>query len=127
MPVRGRGGDAMLVHRSFQMKITDTAGRSMLVDLVYKDPQTGWLVASEHKLKGRGTKYVAVPHGEWAIRICSMLGADVIVHENGKRLIVTSVPNMTQHITADGEGRAFTFAAESDQTKGAAVTDEKVH
>jgi hypothetical protein len=109
------------------MKITDTAGRSMLVDLMYKDPQLGWLKASDHKLKGRGTTYVAVPYGEWAIQICSMNGADVLVHENGKRLLVTSVPNMTQHIAADSEGRAFTFAAEDSKLKGEIVTDVQVH
>jgi hypothetical protein len=109
------------------MKITDTTGRNMLVDLVYKDPQYGWLKAPTHTLKGRGTQFLAVPHGEYAIRICSLKGAEVIVYDNGKRMIRTLVPAMTQIIKADSEGQAFTFRAPGDNRQGAKTLDSGVH
>jgi len=105
------------------MKITDTTGRAMLVDLVYKDPKMGWLQAPEFCLKGRGTRFLQVPLGEYAIRICSTTGADVIVHENGERLIATSVPARTQFITNDSSGQPLTFRAPGDTVRAIAAPD----
>jgi len=108
------------------MTITDTVGRSMLVDLMYKDGSR-WLLAPEHKLKGCGTRFVEVPYSQFAIKIESLIGADVIVFENGRELIKTSVPARTQYITADANGLAFTFRPEGDTTPGAKVLDSVVH
>jgi len=108
------------------MKITDTTGRSMLVDLVYKDPRKGWLQAPEYSLKGRGTRFVQVPYGTYAVRICSVTGADVIVHENGERLIATSVAERTQFITNDAENQPLMFGAPGTSARKSKVTDEAV-
>lgn len=109
------------------MKIQDTVGRSMLVDLMYKDASR-WMLAPEHKLKGRGTRYLEVPLGsQVAIKIESLTGADVLVFENGKQVLSTSVPPRTQYISADKNGLAFHFREEGDTTPGTKVTDMKVH
>jgi hypothetical protein len=108
------------------MQITDTVGRSMLVDLMYKDGPR-WMLAPQHKLKGRGTNHVEVPHGEYAIKLESMTGADVLVFEDGELLISTTVGPRTQHITADRNQHAFTFRPQGDEGKGEPVTDVSVH
>lgn len=109
------------------MKIKDTSGRSMLVDLMYKDTSR-WMLAPEHKLKGRGTRYMELPLGsQFAVKIESLTGADVLMFENGKQVLSTSVPARTQYITAGADGLAFTFREEGDTTPGAPVTDMKVH
>jgi hypothetical protein len=108
------------------MKITDTVGRSLLVDLVYRDSKGGWLQAPVTTLKGRGTQFAKLPYGEYAIRICSLLGAEVIVFEDGKRLIQTSVPVRTQFISNDSDGNAFAFRAPGD-VRETPATDVNVH
>ncbi|HEY9774605.1 MAG TPA: hypothetical protein V6C81_12450 [Planktothrix sp.] len=108
------------------MKITDTTGRSMLVDLVYKDQRTGWLQAPEYTLKGRGTRFVQVPHGQYAIRIVSpKCPADVIVFENGERLIATTVTEGKQFVSNDAENQplAFGTARKSKVTDVAVLAD----
>jgi hypothetical protein len=104
------------------MKITDTVGRTMLVDLVYKDGSR-WLLAPQHKLKGRSVNYVQVPHGEFAIKIESITGAELRVYQDGKELVSTTVLPRRQYVVADKDGRAFTFREEGDTKAGAFVGD----
>lgn len=105
------------------MKITDTTGRSMLVDLVYKHPQIGWLNAHAEQLKGRGTIFCKLPHGAYAIKINSLTGADVIVFENGQKLVQTAVPARTQFVQFDVQGNSFEFTAMGAERKLPAATD----
>jgi hypothetical protein len=103
------------------MKISDRTGRSMLVDLVYKHPQRGWLqapasmcyacppMAGRAEPPVRGTMHVRLPHGKYAIRIASVTGADVILFENGKQLLHSSVPAQTQFIEFDSARQALQF------------------
>ena len=103
------------------MKITDTTGRSMLVDLVYKDPKLGWLQAPTFTLKGRSTIFSQVPHGAYALRICSMQGAEAILFEDGQKLVQTTVPAKTQFIESDSNGSALHFAAPGEKTSALAT------
>jgi len=45
------------------MKLTDTTGRNMMVDLMVKDGSR-WALATAHKLNGRKTNFVEVPYGK---------------------------------------------------------------
>lgn len=104
------------------MKLIDTTGRQMLVDLVYKHPQLGWLLAPATKLKGRGTQNVRVPHGRYAAQVCSLNGADVILFENGQKLIQTTVPSGTQIIEFDANRTALEFRP-AGEAREIAATD----
>ena len=107
------------------MKITDTTGRSMLVDLVYKDPKFGWLQAPTFRLKGRSTTFAQVPHGAYALRICSMQGAEAILFEDGQKILQTTVPARTQFIESDANGMALSFTAPGEK-KSTIATDQSV-
>jgi hypothetical protein len=107
------------------MKIEDNTGRSMLVDLVHKDDKFGWLQASTYTLKGRSTIYAQVPHGKYAVRVCSLTGADVLLFENGQKLIQTTVPARTQFIEFDAQGNALCFKGSNDQPQSR--TDQSSH
>lgn len=91
------------------MKINDTTGRSLLVDLVYKHPQMGWLQAPSFQLKGRSTQHVRLPHGQYALRVCSLTGADVLLFENARKRVETGVPARTQFIEFDNDRNALEF------------------
>jgi len=105
------------------MKISDTTGRSMLVDLVYRHPQMGWLQAPTMTLKGRGTTHVRLPHGQYALRVCSLIGADVILFENGQKLVQNSLAPRTQFVEFDGDRNALEFRPAGSPRTAAAATD----
>jgi hypothetical protein len=108
------------------MKITDTVGRSLLVDLMYKDGSR-WLLAPEHKLKGRGTGYTEVPRGsEIAIKIESLLGAELLVYQNGELKASVEVEPRTQYVERDNQGFALMFGKDG-ATRGARRLDSKAH
>lgn len=99
------------------MKVQDTTGRSMLVDLVYKHPRMGWLKAPTVRLhntvgsKGvRGTIHTRLPLGRYAIRVVSpALGVDAIVFENGEKLVQTTLRQGTQIIELDDTRQFLEF------------------
>jgi hypothetical protein len=105
------------------MKITDTTGRSMLVDLVYKHPSLGWLQAPAMKIAGRGTQHVRVPYGQYALRICSMTGAEAILFEDGQKLVQTTVGPNTQFIEFDSARNALSFRAPGEPRPVLPATD----
>lgn len=112
------------------MKIQDTTGRTMLVDLVYNHPRMGWLKAPQTRLYTtvgskavRGTIHSRVPYGRYAIRICSMTGADAIVFENGEKLAQTSVGPRTQIIELDDQRNFLEFRAPGDVSPRTQVLD----
>jgi hypothetical protein len=112
------------------MKIQDTTGRTMLVDLVYNHPRMGWLKPPQTRLhntvgsKGvRGTIHSRVPHGRYAIRICSQTGADAIVFDNGEKLVQTSVGPRTQIIELDDQRNFLEFRAPGDTAPRAQALD----
>lgn len=106
------------------MKITDTTGRSMLVDLVYHDPKRGWLQAPVTQLRTtvgaksvRGTINTRQPHGRYALRICSMTGADVLLFEGGEKRVQTSVGPRTQFVELDDNKNLLEFRPEGESTR----------
>jgi hypothetical protein len=112
------------------MKIQDTTGRTMLVDLVYNHPRIGWLKAPEIRLHTtvgarsvRGTINARIPHGRFAIRICSQIGADAIIFENGEKLAQTSVGPRTQIIELDDSRSFLEFRAPGDKAPRVQATD----
>jgi hypothetical protein len=117
------------------MKIQDTTGRSMLVDLVYNHPRMGWLKASTARLHTtvgassvRGTIHSRLPHGRFGIRICSVKPVDAILFDNGVKIAQTSVPGSTspQIIEFDDARNALEFRPAGDTSPREKATDVAV-
>ncbi len=109
------------------MKIADTTGRELLVDLVYKDGKLGWVKASCYRLKGRSTIFTRVASGtEFAVRICSLGGADVLVFENGVPLLQATIDARTQILATNSEGAPLIFqnGASNGIVNGGAEPDQ---
>lgn len=113
------------------MKIQDTTGRSMLVDLVYNHPRMGWLKAPSVRLHNtvgsrgvRGTIHTRLPLGRYAIRVVSpALGVDAIVFENGEKLTQTTLRPGTQIIELD-DTRSFLEFREPGSVKPRALATD---
>ena len=101
------------------MKITDTLGRTLDVDIVVKATMSDcWMEPLGYKLDNQGTMFLRVPNGPFALRVISQLGADILVHLDGKQMLATSVAKGIQYVEHDLDGKPFYFGAQgamSDQ------------
>lgn len=111
------------------MKIQDTTGRTMLVDLVYAHPQRGWLQAPITRLHTtvgagsvRSTLNARMPHGRYALRICSEHGADVLLFDSGEKRVMTTVGPRTQFVELDDNKNLLEFRPEGE-TQRTQATD----
>ncbi len=92
------------------MKITDKLGRSLSVDVVVKAPLIDmWMEPLGYNLTDSATHFLRVPEGQFALRVMSQLGADLLVHLNGKLLLSAAVPKGIQYLECDQEGNPFFF------------------
>lgn len=95
------------------MKITDTLGRTLNIDVVVKAPGSDdWMQPLGYKLED-GKNFLRVPHGPFALRVMSRLGIDILVHVDGKRLLASSVDKGLQYVEVDDKGNPFNFGAPS--------------
>lgn len=96
------------------MKITDTIGRTLNIDVVVKAPGSDdWMQPLGYKLED-GRQFLRVPHGPFALRVMSRLGIEILVHLDGKRLVSTSVKRGVQYLEADDNGTVLSFTKASD-------------
>lgn len=95
------------------MKITDTLGRTLNIDVVVKAPGSDdWMQPLGYKLEG-GENFLRVPNGPFALRVMSRLGIEILVHVDGKRLLASSVDKGVQYLEVDDSGNAFYFGKET--------------
>jgi hypothetical protein len=106
------------------MKITDTLGRTLDIDIVVKATMIdGWMEPLGYKLDNEGTTFLRVPNGPFALRVMSQLGADVLVHLDGKHLLTASVAKGVQYVEHDLNGKPFYFGAQDGQSEDAASAE----
>jgi hypothetical protein len=109
------------------MKITDTLGRTLHVDVVVKSPGTdNWMQPLGFNIQDSGVAHLRVPHGPFAVRVMSKLGADIIVHLDGNRLIATTVEKGVQYIERDSAGNPLYFAAPGQIVKHVPQSDAEL-
>ncbi len=102
------------------MKMTDSIGRTLSVDLVHRteslaEPGTKlWTRPLEYNLEHSGVTYCAVPHGAFGLRVMSRLGAELLVYQDGKLLIAAKVEKGIQYLERDAEGNLLMFRDPSD-------------
>ena len=101
------------------MKITDKLGRSLSVDVVVKAPLFDmWMEPLGYNLTDSATHFLRVPEGQFALRIMSKLGCDLLVHLNGKLLLSAAVPKGIQYLECDQEGNPFLFGHQDVREDG---------
>lgn len=103
------------------MKITDTIGRTLNIDVVVKAPGSDdWMQPLGYKLED-GRQFLRVPHGPFALRVMSRLGIEILVHIDGKLLLNSSVDKGLQYLEAGENGKVFYFGeASSSPSEGQA-------
>ena len=83
------------------------------VDIVVKATMfDGWMEPLGYKLDNKSTMFLRVPKGPFALRVISQLGADVLVHLDGKHLLATAIPKGIQYLERDADGKPFYFGAQ---------------
>jgi hypothetical protein len=97
------------------MKITDTLGRELHIDLVVQGPR-GWMVPLGYHIEGLPTWFARVPHGPFALRVMSKDGAELKGWFNGQLILDAVVPGGIQFLEASGDGQPFVFAARDEST-----------
>jgi hypothetical protein len=101
------------------MKITDKLGRSLSVDVVVKAPVIDmWMEPLGYNLTDSSTHFLRVPNGQFALRVMSQLGCDLLVHLNGKLLLSAAVPKGIQYLERDQEGNPFFFGSHDGREAG---------
>ncbi len=95
------------------MKITDKLGRSLNVDVVVKAPRFDmWMEPLGYNLTDSDRQFLRVPEGPFALRVMSRLGADVLVHLNGRLLLAAAVPKGVQYLEKDQDGKLLSFGGQ---------------
>ena len=92
------------------MKITDTLGRELHIDVATQGPR-GWMVPLGYNIEDVPTRFVRVPHGPFALRVMSKDGAELLIHLNGERIMEASVPGGIHFIECASDGKPFVFSA----------------
>ncbi|MCC7529540.1 MAG: hypothetical protein IT342_13535 [Candidatus Melainabacteria bacterium] len=101
------------------MKITDKLGRSLSVDVVVKAPQFDmWMEPLGYNLTDSDTQFLRVSEGQFALRVMSKLGCDLLVHLNGKLLLSAAVPKGIQYVECDQQGNPFFFVSHAVMEAG---------
>lgn len=109
------------------MKITDTLGRTLHVDVVVKAPGSdNWMQSLGYNVENSGVAYLRVPHGPFALRVMSKLGADLLVHLDGARLCSISVEKGVQYVERTPDGKPFYFAAPGQIVKHVPQSDAEM-
>lgn len=101
------------------MKITDKTGRSLSVDVVVKASLIDmWMEPLGYNLTDNATQFLRVPNGQFSLRVMSKLGADLLVHLNGRLLLSAAVPKGIQYLECDQEGNPFFFGPHNARAAG---------
>lgn len=90
------------------MKITDTLGRTLVIQVVVPGPR-GWMTPLGYNIENAPTRFSRVPHGPFGIQVMSKEGAELIVHLNGERLLDAAVPGGIHILEVDKDGKKFMF------------------
>lgn len=102
------------------MKMIDSLGRTLSVDLVHKTEsliQAGkmmWTRPLEYNLEHSGTTYACLPYGAIGLRVMSKIGAELLVFQDGKLLIAAAIDKGVQYLERDSDGNLLTFKSPGD-------------
>lgn len=104
------------------MKMTDSIGRTLSIDVVHRTDSLNepgkklWTRPLEYNLEHSGVTYCAVPHGAVGLRVMSRLGAELLVYQDGKLLIAAKIEKGVQYLERDAEGNLLMFRDPADKT-----------
>lgn len=83
----------------------------------------GWIKAPEYEVVNPPTTMVRMPYGPFAVRVITTADTLVLVHIDGKPMLVTRVAPGINVLDRDSWGRTFRFAAQEDVQDGFAASE----